>query len=432
MCKLRALKCILSSDEEADQAVDDILTFYDSPITNDINVKVLGIFSSVSFAVRVAQKLRERVTARGLNPDDTVFQLHGMMPHNLRPTLSDMNNAILVGTSAIEVGIDFDVPFLVMEAHDTGSFLQRFGRGGRHQDCHALLSVPRTLADSLIQQSQWKFPEFIDECHHAMIELSSYAGFVCSKQVSSFIYAIALAANKKPFNPYSKGVQFDYDSAVTFFYDIIEANKDVSIGGPTLKDLVFVDDKKRVRSRLYDRKIKTMVTHGFLRGTMNSVVVKLPGELIGQQSDAIGEVNLFDIFKMKGHLESASSHWKKIPSRIRKRISEKDMIFVAENLGTPSYPSIVLAQNASVKRYTSVYQEPQCHLKFKDQHVATLGQGLLTNRNLAFHWRRLNKNTDYRIPRFFIDDEPGGLVIGDWAFVAEYILAKQLEEEENL
>ena len=39
---------------------------------------------------------------------------------------------LLLGTSTIDVGVDFQINFLVFEAADAGNFIQRFGRLGRH------------------------------------------------------------------------------------------------------------------------------------------------------------------------------------------------------------------------------------------------------------------------------------------------------------
>ncbi|BAZ40133.1 DEAD/DEAH box helicase-like protein [Calothrix sp. NIES-4101] len=39
---------------------------------------------------------------------------------------------LLVGTSTIDVGVDFRINFLIFEAADAGNFIQRFGRLGRH------------------------------------------------------------------------------------------------------------------------------------------------------------------------------------------------------------------------------------------------------------------------------------------------------------
>ncbi|NMG19324.1 type I-D CRISPR-associated helicase Cas3' [Brasilonema bromeliae] len=41
---------------------------------------------------------------------------------------------LLLGTSTIDVGVDFKINFLVFEAADAGNFIQRFGRLGRHPD----------------------------------------------------------------------------------------------------------------------------------------------------------------------------------------------------------------------------------------------------------------------------------------------------------
>ncbi|MBR8834499.1 MAG: type I-D CRISPR-associated helicase Cas3' [Stigonema ocellatum SAG 48.90 = DSM 106950] len=41
---------------------------------------------------------------------------------------------LLLGTSTIDVGVDFRINFLVFEAADAGNFIQRFGRLGRHPD----------------------------------------------------------------------------------------------------------------------------------------------------------------------------------------------------------------------------------------------------------------------------------------------------------
>ena len=46
---------------------------------------------------------------------------------------------IVIGTSAIEVGIDFICDFLIFEAGDSATFLQRIGRVGRHKEGKAFL-----------------------------------------------------------------------------------------------------------------------------------------------------------------------------------------------------------------------------------------------------------------------------------------------------
>ena len=59
---------------------------------------------------------------------------------------------ILVGTTTVDVGVDFHINYLIFEAFNAGSFLQRFGRLGRHErfwayQAHAL--VPRFVLERL-------------------------------------------------------------------------------------------------------------------------------------------------------------------------------------------------------------------------------------------------------------------------------------------
>ncbi len=44
---------------------------------------------------------------------------------------------LVIGTAAIEVGIDFKTDYLIFEAGDQASFMQRFGRLGRHRERHS-------------------------------------------------------------------------------------------------------------------------------------------------------------------------------------------------------------------------------------------------------------------------------------------------------
>ncbi len=40
---------------------------------------------------------------------------------------------LVIGTSTIDVGVDFKINFLIFESSDAGNFIQRLGRLGRHE-----------------------------------------------------------------------------------------------------------------------------------------------------------------------------------------------------------------------------------------------------------------------------------------------------------
>lgn len=105
------------------------------------NARGVVIVNSVVEARRVARLLHERL------PHLTVGENTGLTDAERRAQA--MNAQMIVGTSTIDVGVDFNISLLIFEAPDAGTFLQRFGRLGRvrrggesfaHYEAHALFS----------------------------------------------------------------------------------------------------------------------------------------------------------------------------------------------------------------------------------------------------------------------------------------------------
>ena len=80
---------------------------------------------------------------------------------------------LLIGTSTIDVGVDFKINFLVFEASDGGNFIQRFGRLGRHQGFptyKAYALVPNFLVARLFKaEEDSKTPELVDRAEYDRI-----------------------------------------------------------------------------------------------------------------------------------------------------------------------------------------------------------------------------------------------------------------------
>jgi CRISPR-associated endonuclease/helicase Cas3 len=84
------------------------------------------IVNSVASAQRLVARLRPVFASHGLTVEpNTGFDA----PQRRRDSYAA---DLLIGTSTVDVGVDFQINFLVFESHDAGSFLQRFGRLGRH------------------------------------------------------------------------------------------------------------------------------------------------------------------------------------------------------------------------------------------------------------------------------------------------------------
>jgi CRISPR-associated endonuclease/helicase Cas3 len=72
---------------------------------------------------------------------------------------------LLIGTSTIDVGVDFKINFLIFEAADAGNFIQRFGRLGRHQGFpvyQAYALIPNFLVSRLFQSQSEKTSRLAD------------------------------------------------------------------------------------------------------------------------------------------------------------------------------------------------------------------------------------------------------------------------------
>jgi len=73
-------------------------------------------------------------------PRTAIAPIRGLSARSSRDVRGKM---LVIGTAAIEVGIDFKTDYLIFEAGDQASFMQRFGRLGRHSVGQAfLLATP--------------------------------------------------------------------------------------------------------------------------------------------------------------------------------------------------------------------------------------------------------------------------------------------------
>lgn len=108
----------------------------------DDYVPMVIIFNSVMAAMYAADLLCSQYHV----PPEQVGEYRGLMDRGLR---SFKGKLVVVGTSAIEVGVDFKCRYLVFEASDVASFMQRFGRVGRHEKGVAYLLAPFNVLNDI-------------------------------------------------------------------------------------------------------------------------------------------------------------------------------------------------------------------------------------------------------------------------------------------
>lgn len=103
---------------------------------NGLNLKgeyvpCVVILNSVVNAIALEDALVESGISR-----TEITPIRGLSARSSRDVKGKM---LVIGTPAIEVGIDFKTDYLIFEAGDSASFMQRFGRVGRHKEGTAFL-----------------------------------------------------------------------------------------------------------------------------------------------------------------------------------------------------------------------------------------------------------------------------------------------------
>ncbi len=136
------------------QALFDQLPVIKQHIDNYPNIRLVTILDSVVGAIELAKILREHF------PDIDVAEVHGFSSEFERSRA--IKQSFTVGTSTIEVGIDFfeeaEKDLLIFEARTATQFIQRLGRIARHEKSmqipnFAIALVPEYVYHFIANQS---------------------------------------------------------------------------------------------------------------------------------------------------------------------------------------------------------------------------------------------------------------------------------------
>jgi len=134
----------LGEQQNLEQWLQEHLTIIESHWRTASGPRPRGVIivNSVVEARRIAQMLKARL--KGLHIGENTG-----LTDNERRREAMSKADLIVGTSTIDVGVDFNISLLIFEAPEAGVFLQRFGRLGRvrrnepafaHYEAHALFS----------------------------------------------------------------------------------------------------------------------------------------------------------------------------------------------------------------------------------------------------------------------------------------------------
>lgn len=153
------------------------------------------LVNSVATARRLVILLKER-----LGSDDiSIGENTGLTDPQER--LASFNKTILVGTSTVDIGVDFRINYLIFEAYSGGSFIQRFGRLGRHAGYpiyRAYALVPRFVLERFAQQFSAESEVERETFNQAVYEIfPTEAGFKRYTQRWGIVQAAQVVAELK-------------------------------------------------------------------------------------------------------------------------------------------------------------------------------------------------------------------------------------------
>lgn len=176
---------ILPADLRRWQAIETLLGYLPSLqqfVTAYPPARLVTILDSVAGAINFAQLLRDTF------PDKSIGEVHGFSSDEERELATQQ--VFTVGTSTIEVGIDFqdktEKDLLIFEARTASQFIQRFGRLARHQKSlpipnRVVSLVPeyvfhffaeRATADQTLSRSQ--LYELVEEAYQSPQDFARY------------------------------------------------------------------------------------------------------------------------------------------------------------------------------------------------------------------------------------------------------------------
>ncbi|MEM0287276.1 MAG: type I-D CRISPR-associated helicase Cas3' [Nitrososphaerota archaeon] len=185
---IEGAKGILGSDDDISNIKRQVDKYYEASRDRTQTVKVLVILSSVMTCLRLQDVLEEAY------PNE-VTAIHGLVPPNSRPRNREFK-PIVVGTSAIELGVDFDASSLIIEAHDSSTFIQRLGRGARHDSCLAKAYIPELYLPSVkehVTEGAYVTPGKLHAyVRQSLPDLPSYADFPMSNQAAPILLAVLM------------------------------------------------------------------------------------------------------------------------------------------------------------------------------------------------------------------------------------------------
>jgi CRISPR-associated helicase Cas3 len=357
--------------------------------------EVVVILNSVLTAYWLARELERKYP--GL-----VSEIHGLVPQEERPKPQELK-PFVIGTSAVEVGVDFDISALIFEANNAGSFIQRLGRGGRHLPCKVTAIIPSLLCESFRKQlgDQEPIPRvrLIDSVKNTFSNLPLYSDFLKTEGANIILLSIFASW------------EFKAHERITIKECVDDLLRHLKEGEYILtEELIFKRDEllKTLQKSEFWGIIKTLVKQMSVRSTLSS----FPAFFNLKERAGFDLISLDDfarvVFSIKTRDEVktlAKQRGKKLPLRF----SEHERIVVVNEILEKSEKPCI---SVNKDQYSSL-PNPLCKFWVQTSHDSEAYKELLQNQPAFL----VEEKSDWRLVGLRVCRD-GYLILGGDALVA--------------
>ncbi|MGC9014502.1 MAG: type I-D CRISPR-associated helicase Cas3' [Thermoproteota archaeon] len=288
--KIKPIDYIVYNESDIDKVFSEVVTLYESITSKNKNldesaISVLVILNSIVSCEALFNLLKSFLKSSG-----GLRRISSYVPRKERQVYVTEKTKILVGTSAVEVGIDFDAYSLVFEASDAYSFIQRFGRVSRKRDGEAVVFVPNysfsKIKDELGGRSEVSYSEFVKIVEKSLFKSRNYEEFSVSPYAIALVAGVVAAIEKRISE--QKGQKIDDEDEL---YEKVSDDKHTEIYRRIFLDN-FVERSLKIDNdlNLY-RFFKFSLSNASARGNLASIPCYL------EEFDTFALISIMDLEK---------------------------------------------------------------------------------------------------------------------------------------
>ncbi|MBC8527806.1 MAG: type I-D CRISPR-associated helicase Cas3' [Candidatus Cloacimonetes bacterium] len=386
----------VEKDNKIKKVIEKLFSIKDTLIKNrvansqsDYIPLVVILNSVVEVIVLEKELLKAGFTGEEITP------IRGLMLKSERKTTS--KTLIVIGTSAIEIGIDFSCDYLIFEANDSSSFLQRFGRIGRHNNGIAYLLGNRYETESMNEKkrsSRYEFQSFINAVYDAKKSFSWFIKtrlglFVSYVQFQQFIEKI-----QKDRNLVNKEKNELKETFENWFYEYVSVILDDSTDN---SKRLAKDALNLLKKSGYFKWTKVYKNYYSLRSSFNSELVFVKSE------EKLGRYPLIKADVISILRYGKNLKWNNIKKRLEvDSFTERNKIrFSKQNILPEDYGEI------------QIFDESNPHKLLINDHKLPLSE-IRENHIMAYFPKIIVEgiNYDWRLQSIFCNDNQSVVAFG--------------------